>query len=160
MIFICTGTQIYQFNRLLSKIDDLIEDGSIDEMVFAQTGASTYIPRSYAYKEFLSHEEFEQQLDCADLVISHAGTGSLIGSLKKGKNVIAVPRLSEFKEHIDNHQLQIADVLELEGYIRVVKEIESLGDVISDAKINPIRKPYNRESNILGIITQFIEQNI
>ena len=43
----------------------------------------------------------------ADIVITHGGTGAIIGAVKRGKKVIAVPRLARFGEHVDNHQLQI-----------------------------------------------------
>ena len=36
MIFITLGSQKFQFNRLLKKVDDLIESGVIKEEVFAQ----------------------------------------------------------------------------------------------------------------------------
>ena len=46
MIFVTLGSQKFQFNRLLRKIDDLVEEGVITEEVFAQTGASDYLPRN------------------------------------------------------------------------------------------------------------------
>jgi len=45
--------------------------------------------------------------DRASLIITHAGTGSLIKGVKKGKKVIAIPRLVKLGEHIDDHQLEI-----------------------------------------------------
>lgn len=42
MIFVTTGSQKFQFNRLLQKIDLLIEEGMIREEVFAQIGVSDY----------------------------------------------------------------------------------------------------------------------
>lgn len=40
-------------------------------------------------------------------MITHGGTGAIIGAVKKGKKVIAVPRLVKYGEHVDNHQMQI-----------------------------------------------------
>ncbi len=47
MIFITLGSQKFQFNRLLKKIDNLIEIGVIQEEVFAQIGYSNYKPKNY-----------------------------------------------------------------------------------------------------------------
>ena len=102
MIFVCTGTQVYQFNRLLKELDKLVEDGQIKDEIFAQIGASDYKPQHYAYKEFLSSDEFKECQDKATLIISHGGTGALIGASKKGKNIIAVPRLAQFGEEKAN----------------------------------------------------------
>ena len=157
MVFVCTGTQVYQFNRLLKKIDELIENGTIKDEVFAQIGSSDYLPRNYKYKRFISHEEFMDLQETANLVISHGGTGALIGASRKSKNIIAVPRLAKYGEHVDDHQLQIVKVLEGEGYIRAAYDMDDLGQKIIDALKSPIVKPYSRESYILEIIERFVD---
>lgn len=159
MIFVCTGTQVYQFDRLLKKIDELVKNKVINEDIFAQIGSSKYKPKYFAYKRFLSSDEFDKWQNRADLIISHAGTGALIGASKKGKNIIAVPRLSKYGEHIDDHQLQIASILEQEGYVRTVYDMNNLSKIINEALNNPISKIYSRESYILDIIDEFISKN-
>ena len=47
MIFITTGSQKFQFNRLLQKIDELVAEGTIKDEVFAQIGYSDYVPKHY-----------------------------------------------------------------------------------------------------------------
>ena len=157
MIFVCTGTQTYQFDRLIKKLDELVTAGEIKDKVFAQIGAGEYLPKNFEYKKFINKEEFAQYQAQADVVISHGGTGALISASRLGKNIIAVPRLAKFNEHVDDHQLQIVGVLEKEGYVRAVYDMEELGKTIIEALKNPIRKPYNRKSNILSIIENFIE---
>jgi UDP-N-acetylglucosamine transferase subunit ALG13 len=107
MIFVTLGSQKFQFNRLLKAVDDLIEQGIITDEVFAQTGYSDYIPRNFQYKAFLDRNEFAEWEAKADIVITHGGTGAIIGAVKKGKKVIAVPRLAKYGEHVDDHQLQL-----------------------------------------------------
>ena len=160
MIFVCTGTQIYQFNRLLEELDRLIENGKINDEIFAQIGASTYTPKNFSYKRFLSYDEFNEYQDKANLIISHAGTGALIGASKKGKNIIAIPRLAKFGEHIDDHQLQVTEVLEKEGYVRAVYDINRLCKAIEDSNKCPIQKAYCRESNVIKIIEGFINESV
>ncbi|MDY3796626.1 MAG: glycosyltransferase, partial [Agathobacter sp.] len=91
MIFITTGSQKFQFNRLLQKIDELVADGTIKDEVFAQSGYSDYVPKHYEYKDFLNRDEFAQKMGESTIVITHGGTGAIIGAVKKGKKVIAVP---------------------------------------------------------------------
>ena len=107
MIFITLGSQKFQFDRLLKAVDDLIEQGAITEEVFAQSGYSVYVPKHYHAKQFLDREEFAHWQEKADIVITHGGTGAIIGAVKKKKKVIAVPRLAKYGEHVDDHQLQI-----------------------------------------------------
>ena len=103
MIFVALGSQKFQFNRLLKAVDEL----QTDEEIFAQIGYSDYKPRNYKYKEFLDREEFVTWEDKADIVITHGGTGAIIGAVKKGEKVIAVPRLKKYGEHVDDHQIQL-----------------------------------------------------
>lgn len=156
MIFVCLGTQIFQFNRLVKELDVLVKNGDIKEEIVAQIGATDYIPKYFQYKRFMDKEEFESYQDIADVVISHGGTGALIGASKKRKNIIAVPRLAKFGEHVDDHQLQIVKVLESEGYIRAVYDINKLLITLNKALDNPISKSYNRKSDILNIINEYI----
>ena len=75
MIFVCVGSREYQFDRLLKKIDELIEQGKITDKVFAQIGQSNYVPKYYEYKRYLSEEEFKENQKKADLIISSRGNG-------------------------------------------------------------------------------------
>lgn len=159
MIFVCVGSREYQFNRLLKKIDDLIESNEINDEVFAQIGQSTYEPKNYNFCRFLSVEDFKKYQKNADLIISHGGTGALIGALKLGKQVIAVPRLAKFGEHIDDHQIQVASILDKEGYLITVLDMDKLKPAIEKLFKNPIKKRYNKPSEVLKIITKFINEN-
>lgn len=107
MIFITVGSQKFQFNRLLKAIDELVAKGKINDRFFAQTGYSDYTPLRYEYKQFLDHDEYDEVESEADIIITHGGTGTIVGAVKKGKKVIAVPRLKEYGEHVDDHQLQL-----------------------------------------------------
>lgn len=109
MIFITLGNQNFQFSRLLKKIDSLVVSKSIQEPVIAQTGHTKYIGNAIQTFDFLEQEIFLDYIDRANLIITHAGTGSIINSLKKGKKLIAAARLSNYEEHIDDHQIEILE---------------------------------------------------
>lgn len=116
-IFITLGSQKFQFNRLLIAVDKLCEKKVISgEDVFAQTGYSDYVPRNYSYNNFLDRDEFSVEMGKADIVITHGGTGAIIGAVKKGKKVIAVPRRAKYGEHVDDHQLQLIKQFDLQRW--------------------------------------------
>ena len=160
MIFVCVGSRGYQFNRLLKQMDKLVADGAITEEVIAQTGLSDYKPVHYAYQKYMDVDQFKKMQKDADLIVSHAGTGALVSALKIGKQVIAVPRRKKYEEHIDDHQLQVAQALESQGYLFVVREMDELGSVIKNAKAHPICKKYEIPSNVIQIIYDFIQGEI
>jgi UDP-N-acetylglucosamine transferase subunit ALG13 len=156
LIFICVGSREYQFDRLLEKIDDLVKEKKLDEEVFAQIGQSTYIPEHYQYVRYISPDDFHQKQIDADLIISHGGTGALVAALKLGKKVIAVPRLAKYQEHIDDHQIQVCNMLEKQQYLKVVYEMSELYDTIKQVKNQKAIRQYSRSSNILSIIDEYI----
>lgn len=150
-IFITLGSQKFQFNRLLKAVDELCEKGTVDaEDVFAQIGYSDYVPQKYNYKTFLDRDEFSNEMEKADIVITHGGTGAIIGAVKKGKKVIAVPRLAKYGEHVDDHQLQLIkqfDDLNLICPCRDTNKLETALDTVQRTKYNSYK------SNTLNIIS-------
>jgi UDP-N-acetylglucosamine transferase subunit ALG13 len=134
MIFVTVGTHTQPFNRLLQKIDELVEKGIIKEKVIAQIGYSTYKPKNYEYFTFTSEEKILELNKKAKLIITHAGVGSIITALRFRKPVIVVPRLKKFNEHVNNHQLQIAKAFEKEGKVLTCYDINKLENVIKKAK--------------------------
>lgn len=159
LIFVCLGSREYQFDRLLIELDQIVEEELISEDIFAQIGKSIYKPKNFQYTDFLSSADFEKYQEKASLIISHGGTGALINALKKGKSVIAVPRLAKFGEHIDDHQVEVASILEREGYLKCVIDIKDLHNVIKEMKKNPINKKYDKNSQVISIIRDFIKRN-
>ena len=158
MIFITLGSQKFQFNRLLKEVDNLIEEGIITEEVFAQIGYSDYKPKNYKYKYFLGRDEFKKIMSESKNVITHGGTGAIIGAVKNRKKVIAIPRLKEFGEHVDNHQIQIIDEFSKMNLILAVYSIEELGVAIEKIKNINMNEYRSNTNNIISEINNFIKK--
>lgn len=158
MIFVTLGSQKFQFNRLLKEIDILIDIDIIKEEVFAQIGYSNYIPKNYKYKSFLNRDEFSNIMNRCDKVITHGGTGAIIGAVKKNKKVIAIPRNMKFNEHVDNHQYEIVNEFANMNFILGVNKIEDLNEAIQSLdKINFKEYKSNTEV-IVNNIDNFISK--
>ena len=112
MILVMLGTQNNSFHRLLEEIDDLINKGIINDEVVVQAGHTKYKSKNMKIFSLIPLEELEELIEKADLIITHGGVGSIISSLKKGKKVIAVPRLHEYQEHVNNHQKEIVETFD------------------------------------------------
>lgn len=160
MIFVTLGSQKFQFNRILEEIDKLIEKKIINEEVFAQTGASTYIPKEYMYKDFLMQDEFKEKMKEATLVITHAGTGAIITALKNNKKVIAIPRLAKYGEHVDDHQIQLIEEFKQLNFIEPIYEVEELKEAIDKTKKNKYNKYISNTDTIIDDIKFFLEGTV
>lgn len=148
MIFVTLGSQKFQFDRLLLKLDELVEQGVITDKIMAQIGASTYLPKHYEYTRFMDREEFAGTLEQCSVVITHGGTGVIIGAVKKGKKVIAVPRLAKYGEHVDDHQLQLLHQFDDLKIICACYETERLGECYKQLETMEFR-PYVSNTHVI-----------
>lgn len=158
MILVTLGTQDKSFNRLLKNIDWCIENGIIKEEVVVQAGftASTYFSKNMQIFDYISPKEMQELTLSCDLVISHAGAGSILTALENNKKIIVVPRLSKYGEHNNDHQLQIAEVFSKEGYIYYLKDLNELENALKEIKkFKPKKLGHNQE--ILNTIEEFID---
>ena len=126
MILVMLGTQNNSFHRLLEKIEELIKDNIIKDEVVVQAGYTKFKSDYMQIFDMIPREELEEYQKQADLIITHGGVGSIITSLKLGKKVIAVPRLHEHGEHVNNHQIEIVELFDKKGYIIGCIDVEKL----------------------------------
>lgn len=158
MIFITLGSQKFQFNRILKEVDRLIEQGKLNEEVFAQIGYSDYEPKNYGYKKFLDRDEYNYIMNKCDKVITHGGTGAIIRAIKEEKYVLAIPRLKEFGEHVDDHQIEIVSQFEKLGFINSIDSIDKLENNIYKFNLFKIKKYISNTDCIINSIDTFIRE--
>ncbi len=156
MIFITVGSQKFQFDRLLKAVDDLVEDGTIEDEVFAQSGASNYKPKHFKSKDFLNREEFQDVMERSTIVITHGGTGAIVGAIKRGKKVVAVPRLKKYGEHVDDHQLQLIAEFTKSNLISSCEDMSQLGQVLRELKTKEFNRYQSNTERYLQAISEFI----
>lgn len=161
-IFVTVGSRNYPFDRLFKKLDELCEEGVIKGKMFAQTGTSTYQPKYFEYKDFISQDEFMERVKWADIVVSHGASGSIMKALNAGKKVIAVTRLEKYGEHINDHQIQNNEAFADNGYVVAVFEMDELGKAF-ESYYNGTdgTRPWvnNDPLAIVKSIDKFIEEN-
>ncbi len=107
MIFVTVGVQL-PFDRLINAVDQWGAKEPTCE-VFAQTGESSIDPVHIAYKKFLDPAEYESRCKASELIVAHAGMGSILTALEYSKPLIIMPRRAEFNEHRNDHQLSTVE---------------------------------------------------
>lgn len=160
MIFITVGSsEEYKFPRLLQIIDELCDEGVINgNEVIAQIGYTEYKPRNYQAFDMTSDEGFKDLVAQADIIITHAGTGSVISALKAHRKVIIFPRQFKFKEHLDDHQLELASLFTDKGYTLSAMDKEELRDrIVHIDEFQPVEF-VSRNRKINKIVIDFIEK--
>lgn len=160
-ILICVGASEYGFERLLKIVDELCDEKVLDgKHIVAQLGSSSYIPHNFNYFKLIGREEYENYIEQADVIISHAGTGSVIPPLKKGKKVIVFPRRECYGEHLDDHQLELADVFTQNGYTLCATNKAELQACLADINKFQPRTFKSNSHNINQLIIDYIENSL
>ena len=164
LILVTVGTEKFPFNRLMEWIDNLIQQNLIQlnqEQIVIQYGSCTVTPRRTNNFSVLPSEEFENILAQARLIIAHCGEGTidLLSHIKKP--FILVPRNSQYREHVDNHQMELADELAKQG-VSIANSYQDLAEFLANPKLVPINHSpteyYTQVSSLLE--EQFEEEQV
>lgn len=143
MIFVTLGTQDKQFKRLLEAVDKL----DINEKIIAQIGSTDFASAKMEIYKYMSIDEFTKYMNEARIVITHAGVGTIILGLKLRKKMIVAARRKEYKEHVNDHQMQILENFSNEGYIMPLQNFDDLEKLINE-DFSPKEYNSNREEFI------------
>lgn len=157
MILVVLGTQDKEFKRLLEAVDREIEKGTIKEKVVVQAGQTKYESKNMEILDLVSAPEFDKLLDKADLIITHGGAGTILSAIKKGKKIIAAPRLAKYKEHHNDHQKQIIKEFADQGYLLELRDFNKLDKLIEKSKSFKPKKFESNTNNMIKLLEDYIE---
>lgn len=157
MILVTVGTQDKPFKRLINEIDNLVSTGKIKDEVIMQIGYTPY-KGNVKHFDFIGDDEMTELINNADIVITHAGVGSIFKAVQAGKKVIAVPRLKKYREHLNNHQLDILKEFTDKGYILSTIEVTDLAKTIKEAKKFEPKKLEVDNQELINEIEEFIDR--
>lgn len=156
MILVTLGTQDKSFKRLLEAVDKAIENNIIKDKVIVQAGCTKYKSNNMEIFDLIPRDEFENLINECSLLITHGGVGSILAGITHGKKVIAAPRLSKYKEHVNDHQLQIVENFSRNKYILSLKDFSKLGKIIEKSKTFKPRKFVSNTENLIKNIEDYI----
>lgn len=159
MILVTLGTQDKSFTRLLEAIDEAIIKKHIKEEVIVQAGYTKYESKNMKVLNTIPKDDFMKLIDECRLLITHGGVGSIFDGLKRNKKIIAVARLAKYKEHTNDHQLEVVRELSDKGYIIGLTDISKLSNALNKIEeFNPKKYRSNNE-NMISLIENYIDTN-
>lgn len=130
MILVTVGTQL-GFDRLIRAMDDLAVDLSLP--VLAQIGDGEYVPRNMAFQPLIQPAEFDELARVSQLVVGHAGTGTILTAAKFKKPAVLLPRRASLGEHRNDHQLATAHAFGSRAGIFIAMDEKDLGKMVTQA---------------------------
>lgn len=159
MILVLLGTQNNSFHRLLEEIEKNIDNGNINDEVIVQAGFTKYKSNKMKIFGMTTNKKLEELVERADLIITHAGLGSIEMGLEKNKKIIAVPRLKKYGEHVNDHQIDLEKEFAKKGLIIGTNAVSDLSYAIEKSKkFVPNKYKKTREEKVVNIIKTFIDK--
>lgn len=124
------GTERYPFSRALRQVGAALPAGV---EVLRQTGHTPVGDSDQPCRPWVPGDELADAVAQADVVITHAGVGSVLSTLRAGKHPIVLPRSASLGEHVDDHQRELADHLAGRGLASIAVPDQDLGPIIAEA---------------------------
>lgn len=125
-----------RFDGLVKYLDSNFLDSDLN-FTF-QIADGLYIPLNYNYFKFNS--QIDNYYDSADVVVTHAGAGSIYRLLETNKRMVIVPNV----ERRDAHQLDISRYMHKNNYAISVEKFEDILSAIEFAATASFKR-FNKE---------------
>ena len=158
MIFVTVGTDL-PFNRLVRVVDEWAQAAGRHD-VFAQIGETNWQPKHIGSSKFLQPPDFTRQFAEADVVVAHAGMGTILSALQWEKPILVMPRRASLGEQRNEHQLATARHLSELGKINVAMDETELRTMLDGlGQLRPREKigAYASDS-LVTALREFIER--
>lgn len=157
MIFVTVGTQL-PFDRLIKLVDDWAKNHP-DKEIIVQAGSGGFEPTQCELKGFISASEWETLFLSAELVVAHAGMGTIIKCIDAGKPLIVMPRRADLNEHRNDHQLATVGQLKEVENIVIVQNEHELNDALNNPPLtldNKLKPENEKLTMLINEIKSFI----
>jgi UDP-N-acetylglucosamine transferase subunit ALG13 len=159
-VFVTVGSEL-PFDRLIRWMDRWA-GANPHAVVFAQTGPSSYVPEHLQYCQFLTPAEFTARVKSCDLIVAHAGMGSILTSLQHRKPILVLPRRVHFGEVRSEHQVATAQKLREMNKVLVADTEDDLEELLVSAQQPAPAAAISEyaDSGLLNCLTQFIHAEL
>jgi UDP-N-acetylglucosamine transferase subunit ALG13 len=156
LILVTVGAQM-PFDRLVGAVDRWAQQRNRTD-VLAQIGPTAWRPSHIRWTEFLEPAEFRRHVEAADVVIAHAGMGSILTALEMGKPIVVMPRRGDLMETRNDHQVATARQLLAQGWVQVafdevelLLKLQQIDSIRAAARISP-----HASTQLISAIRQFV----
>lgn len=147
MIFVTVGGNT-PFDRLIRAADLWAGDVSSLE-IFAQIGPGKYRPHNMKWVRFLEPAEFQETMLAAELVVSHAGMGTILSAVDARVPLIVLPRIAARHETRNEHQTATVLRFSKEHLFHVAHDENDLIDLLNSRDCLP---PLEQERPNLSVV--------
>lgn len=130
--FVTVGNGTQPFQRLFHALAGIT--AQLPQPIVIQAGHNTVDLPGCIVFDFVDQEQFEQLIDDHELIISHAGVGSILTALERGRKPVVIPRrCGVYAEIINDHQITLVTELADLGLVSPILATDRLPEAILDS---------------------------
>ncbi len=159
-IFVTVGTRDEPFTRLIAAVDKLKSKNQISERVIVQTGHTKYMSSNIETFDFCAPDRIDELVSNANYVITQESAGIGTKCLKYNTKFLVMPRDFRYRELPTRSDMNEDLHLKLEelGYVKVVYDIDTLGDAIQ--KIEELKTGFRFDNKLaINTLRQAVEES-
>jgi UDP-N-acetylglucosamine transferase subunit ALG13 len=137
LVLVTVGTDAFPFDRLIRWVDSWLAQGAAGRVrCIVQHGTAQPAEHGDS-RALLDFPVFEQLVAEADVIVTHGGPGTIVLCADREKRPIVVPRLPEYGEVVDLHQVPFARRLDAEGDIALAESEQELHSTLDRFLADP-----------------------
>lgn len=147
-IFVTVGNT--QYNSLIKAIDESLSPDKFD--VTIQLADGKYTPLHHKF--FRYTQDIKSYFNDADVIITHAGAGSVFQLLEDKAKMVVIPN----HDRIDTHQLDLAQYVDNNKFANVCYDLDNIEACVISAAKNQYVEYVNEPFDGYGLIGALFEQ--
>lgn len=155
-LFVPLGTQKFPFGRIITALNRLVEQGIYKPDEIVMQSALYPVKPVFAHFGLIPNDDFNRFMQEAEVVVTHSGVNSIISCMEMGKPLVVCPRLHEYGEHVDNHQMEIAMLMHDKYDVLICTDMKDLPELIEKAKIYKYKPWVSHREELLKAIKELI----
>jgi UDP-N-acetylglucosamine transferase subunit ALG13 len=86
---------------------------------------------------YMAFDDLVKTMHDARSVVCHAGVGTIVTAIRAGHTPVVIPRQPGLGEHVDNHQMDIAERYAERGLVRCMTSGTNLAPLLAPRSENP-----------------------
>ena len=149
-LFVPLGTQKFPFGRIITALNLLVDQGKYKANEIVMQSALYPIKPNFTHFGLIPHEDFDRYMQEAEVVVTH------ISCMEMGKPLVVCPRLHEYGEHVDNHQMEIATLMHDKYDVLICTDMKDLPELIEKAKVHKYKPWVSHRAELLDAIRGLI----
>ena len=159
MILVTLGTNDKKFTRLIEAVENAAKDGLLSGHIVVQAGFTEYHSDILEVIDYIDQRQFAEYMNQADLIITHGGVGTIMTALKEHKKILAAARLQKYGEHVNDHQTQLLESFDEQGYLIYMKDLSDIAPYIKKAETFEPRELVSHRDHMVRLVSDWIDSH-